>query len=123
MSIGIGITDFLYPGTNIDRIKFDRMGAEGIFRLLLEMGATKDTRMLFSEEDGRITFIKTFAYKNGMMPTDDDNGQRFGEQVYSLREFIKLHVRFDRTQHKRLQNTEAKIRQMHAIIEGAAKQL
>lgn len=116
----ITASNLQFSGTDIDSIKFDRMGAEAVFRLLMELGAAKDIKLLW-HEFGTIKIMKKFAY-----PGCDDEGNditKYGDQMYSLKQFIKTLIRFDRSAHKRMKNVEQKIYQMHSGIDALGKQL
>lgn len=119
----ITITDLRYPLTDLDSIVFDRVGVEAVFRLLLEMGATKDIEMYWNSETGSIFIIKHFKYKSGMVPIEEDDGQRTGQQHYSLKKYIKTLVRFDRAYSKRVKNVQQKINHMHMVITKVEKQM
>lgn len=119
----ITTSNLLHPGTNLDFVGFDRMGAEAVFRMLLEMGATKDIKLLWNETNGTIRIMKRFSYPSVIIPTEEDDGHRMGDQFLSLRQFIKFLIRFDRAQHKRMKNVEKKIYAMHSGIELLQRQL
>lgn len=118
----ITATNLVYNGMSLDALRFTRVEAETIYRLLLDMGATKDIKFNWDEETGRIYIMKKFIYHSGMTPTKDDNGERQGDQYYTLEKYIKLLVRFDRAAYKRMKNVENKINQMHQAISKLDRQ-
>ena len=109
--------------TTIDNMKFDRRGAESVFRLLSQMGATKDTKFMWDEDTGDIHIMKAFYYESSAMPRPNDDGKRIASQYYKLSDYIKLLIRFDRSAHKRMQNVLGKINKMYAGIEVLKRQL
>lgn len=115
--------NLLYNGSDIDSIKFDRMGAEVIYKLLLSLGSTKDATLQWDEESGKIHIMKKFRYTSGVTPLDGDDGVRTGTQYYSLSSYIKLLIRFDRSAYKRMKNVENKINSMNQAISKLDKQL
>lgn len=114
----ITTSNILHSGTNINSITFDRMGAEAIYRFLLELGATKDIKFEWDENHGKIHIMKKFVYQ-----TDDDGTKHFGDQFYTLSAYIRLLIRFDRAAYNRLKNVENKINRMYNGIEALKKQL
>lgn len=118
----ITTSNILFNGYNIDSMIFDRMGAEVVYRLLLDMGATKDIKLNWDEDTGKIHIMKKFVYSCGMVSTQDDDGVRQGDQYYTLQNYIKLLVRWDRAAYKRMKNVENKINQMHSAINSLNKQ-
>lgn len=113
----------VFHGSNIDSIKFDRMGAEVVYRFLLDLGATKDIKFDWDEQSGKIHIVKSFHYTSGMIPIKDDDGARIGQQYYGLSSYIKFLVRFDKSAHKRMRNVENNINAMHQVIDKFNKQL
>lgn len=73
------------------------------------------------EETGGIHIMKTFHYVACGMPTEDDDGKRTGQKYYTLSDYIKLLIRFDRSAHKRMLNVYGKINKMHSVIENIRK--
>ncbi len=119
----ITTSNIIYPATDLSCVRFDRMGAEAVFRMLLAMGATKDIKMLWNDNDGTIRIMKKFAYPAPLLPKDGEVATLYGDKFYSLQEFIKLLIKFDRATHKRLKNVEQKIHNMHSGIEVLQRQL
>lgn len=105
----------------IDDMEFSRSDADIVYRLLMELGSTKDIK--FHWNDGRIHIMKSFHYESPMMPTSDDDGKRTGVQYYTLAKYIKLLIKWDRSAYRRMKNVESKINQMHSHIEVLRKQL
>lgn len=114
----INASNILYSGSNIDSIKWDRVGAETIYRFLMEIGAIKDIKLEWDEGTGRINIMKKFVYW-----TNDDGTKCFGDQFYTLSDYIKLLIRFDKSAYRRMKNVEQKINHMYAGIEALKKQL
>lgn len=117
----INTSNLVNTFSTIDAIKFTRIDADIIYRLLMDMGATKDIQ--FHWEDGRVYIMKPFHYEGSMMPTLDDDGKRVGQQYYTLAKYIKTLIRFDRSAHKRMTNVKNKINAMHQAITKLEKQL
>lgn len=106
-----------------DFVGFNRAQAEVIYLFLLELGATKDIKFMHDAETGRIHIMKKFHYLSVLMPTPEDDGTRVGDQYYTLYDYIKLLIRFDRAAHKRMKNVKDKINRMYGAIEKLEKQL
>lgn len=121
--IEINATHFEYPGVNPGFLHFSRVQAEVIYRLLMEMGATKDIKFNWDEKSGQIHVMKKFYFQSSLMPSEDDSGDRVGDRFYTLQGYIKLLIRFDRSAYKRMQNVRAKIETMHSAVEKLQKQL
>lgn len=97
--------------------------AQMVFRLLSDLGGTKDAKVNWNEETGVIHVMKKFCYKSVMIPLPEDTGDRLGDQYYTLENYIKLLVRFDRAAYKRMRNVESKINIMYQGIDSLKKQL
>jgi hypothetical protein len=130
MRLGISMSHLISAKTlqhhlaTVDSMKFDRPGAESLFRFLMALGATKDIR-LCHHNDGTITVIKDFQYPTSILNDDGEwiDGFATGQQYYKLEKFLKILIRFDRSAWKRMKNVENKVSQMHAGIKALTKQL
>lgn len=67
--------------------------------------------------------MKKFAYRSSITPVKGEKEYRLGDQMYSLKQFIKTLIRFDRVAHKRMKNVESKITTMFAGIITLQKQM
>ncbi len=122
--IEISTSSMIYCGSNYpDLFQADRRQAETIYRILLELGATKDVKFIWDDESCRIYFKRKFYYKSGQMPTPTDPGDRIGDGIYTLGEYLKVLIRFDRSAWNRMKNIRHKIDKMYTAIETLKKQL
>lgn len=105
----------------INAIKLSKNDADSIFKLLLELGATKDIRFMWDEDRGSVHIMKRIY----MDIRCDESGNPImnPEQMYSLHDYIKLLSRFDRSAHKRMNNVKNKINAMYQAINSLEKQL
>lgn len=104
----------------INAINLTRGNADSVFKLLVELGASRDIRFMYNESAQHVDIMKRVY-----TPCDfDEEGNQVinAERMYSLYDYIKLLIRFDRSAHKRMKNVKDKINQMHQAITRLEKQ-
>lgn len=122
----INLSTLRHQLANIDNITLTRVQAEAVFRFLMAMGAQKGVEMYHDSQTGNVSVKKPFKYPMSVICEKTGklvDGYEEGQQYYTLGNFLKTLIRFDRAAHKRMRNVESKIRAMHAGIDALGKQL
>lgn len=99
----------------INAIDVDDYMYAAIVRLFHKLGAHKDIAV--TKIGNRIRITKKFHFVTSLMPTDEDDGRRTGERVYSLEDFAIIIFRLGRMRKHHMQEIQSATQKAEKILD------